>query len=81
VVEAFSGSSAEDRYLPGMVVPLYLDPGSASILLQMIGGGVVAALVAVKMFWNRILVTLHLRPRDPAPTRPVEPPVDRPESR
>ena len=72
-----------------MAVPLYLDPGSASILLQMIGGGVVAVLVAVKMFWNRILVILHIRPRDPVPTqaadhpvdRPIDRPVDRPESR
>jgi hypothetical protein len=63
-----------------MVVPLYLDPGSVSILLQMVGGGVVAVLVAVKMFWNRILVILHLRPRDPVPTEPVDQPVDRPES-
>lgn len=61
-----------------MVVPEYLDPGSASILLQMIGGGVVALLVAVKMFWNRILVILHLRPRDPVPTQPVDRPVERP---
>jgi hypothetical protein len=63
-----------------MVVPLYLDPGSASILLQMIGGGVVAVLVAVKMFWNRILVILHLRPRDPVPTEPADRHVDGSES-
>ena len=39
-----------------MAVPMYLDPGSASIILQMITGGVVGVLVAVKMFWRRILV-------------------------
>lgn len=65
-----------------MVVPQYLDPGSASILLQMIGGGIVAALVAVKMFWNRILVALHLRPRDAErPPAPADHPNDRRESR
>jgi hypothetical protein len=47
-----------------MIRPLYLDPGSASILLQMIGGGVVAAAVAAKLFWRRILVALHIKADD-----------------
>ena len=38
----------------------YLDPGSASMLLQMIGGGVVAGLVALKLLWGRILRILHI---------------------
>jgi hypothetical protein len=44
----------------------YLDPGSSSIIIQMIGGGVAAAAVAIKLFWRRILVLLHLR-HDEAP--------------
>ena len=39
----------------------YLDPGSASIMIQMIGGGVAAAAVTLKLFWRRILRVLHLR--------------------
>ena len=45
----------------------YLDPGSASLLLQMIGGGVAALVVALKLFWRRILTFLHLRAPDPEP--------------
>jgi hypothetical protein len=43
----------------------YLDPGSAGLLLQMIGGGVAALVVAVKLFWRRILRFLHIRTDDP----------------
>ena len=45
----------------------YLDPGSASMLLQLIGGGLAAAAVALKLFWRRILVFLHLRRDDDDP--------------
>jgi hypothetical protein len=51
-----------------MIRPLYLDPGSASILLQMIGGGVVAFVVALKLFWRRILHALHIRTDDDVPS-------------
>jgi hypothetical protein len=44
----------------------YLDPGSSSLILQMIGGGVAALAVAAKVFWHRILTFLHLKPRDDA---------------
>jgi hypothetical protein len=33
----------------------YLDPGTGSMLLQVILGGVAAVGVAVKMFWHRIV--------------------------
>jgi hypothetical protein len=39
----------------------YLDPGSAGIILQMIGGGLAALLVAIKLFWRRILRFLRIR--------------------
>ncbi len=45
----------------------YLDPGSASMLLQLIGGGLAAAAVALKLFWRRILEFLHLRRADDDP--------------
>jgi hypothetical protein len=47
-----------------MTHPLYLDAGSASLILQMFGGGVVAVGVALKLFWRRILIALHLRHED-----------------
>lgn len=33
----------------------YLDPGTGSMLLQVILGGVAAVGVAIKMFWHRIV--------------------------
>jgi hypothetical protein len=38
----------------------YLDPGSGSMLLQLILGGVAAAGVGLKMTWRRVLRVLHL---------------------
>jgi hypothetical protein len=62
-----------------MVHALYLDPGSASLILQVIGGGVVAVSVALKLFWRRILIGLHLRHEDddtppPAPAPDADTP-------
>lgn len=45
----------------------YLDPGSAGMLIQMVVGGVAATLVAMKLFWRRILRVLHLRKDAPEP--------------
>ena len=39
----------------------YLDPGTGSMLLQIILGGVVGLLVAGKLFWHQILVFLRIR--------------------
>jgi hypothetical protein len=41
----------------------YLDPGSASMLLQMLGGAVAAAAVTLKLFWRRIVRAVHPRKR------------------
>jgi hypothetical protein len=43
----------------------YLDPGSASMILQLIGGGVAALAVTAKLYWRRILRFLRIRPVDP----------------
>ena len=32
----------------------YLDPGTGSMLIQMIIGGIVAALFTIKMYWYRL---------------------------
>lgn len=42
----------------------YLDPGSAGMMLQMVGGMIAAAAVTLKLFWRHILVMLHIRPRE-----------------
>jgi hypothetical protein len=39
----------------------YLDPGSGSLIVQLLVGGVAALGVSVKMFWGRILSFLHIR--------------------
>jgi hypothetical protein len=44
----------------------YLDPGTGSMLVQIVVGGVAAAAVAVKLFWYRILRFLHIRRDEPA---------------
>ena len=38
----------------------YLDPGTGSMLLQVILGGVAAATVALKLYWHRIKQALGL---------------------
>jgi hypothetical protein len=43
----------------------YLDPGSAGIILQMIGGGVAALAVTTKLYWRRISRFLRIRTDDP----------------
>ncbi len=42
----------------------YLDPGSGSMMLQVIAGGLAAAAVTIKVYWRRLLVFLHLRKPD-----------------
>ena len=42
----------------------YLDPGSGSMMLQVIAGGLAAAAVTIKVYWRRLLVALHIRKPD-----------------
>lgn len=45
----------------------YLDAGSASALMTAIAGGFAAVAVMARIYWNRILVFLHIRkPEDEA---------------
>ena len=39
----------------------YLDPGSGSMMLQVIAGGLAALAVTVKVYWRRLLVFLRIR--------------------
>lgn len=45
----------------------YLDPGTGSMLLQVILGGVAAVGVAIKIFWYRIRAALGLGKKNEAP--------------
>jgi hypothetical protein len=50
----------------------YIDPASGSMLLQIILGGAAAVLVALKMWWRRVLRFLHIRkPEDAADAEPL----------
>ena len=42
----------------------YLDPGSGSMLLQVLLGGVAGIAVIAKLYWGRVLSLLGIR-RDP----------------
>lgn len=42
----------------------YLDPGSGSMMLQLIAGGLAAAAVTMKVYWRRMLVFLKIRKPD-----------------
>lgn len=39
----------------------YIDPGTGSLLLQGIAGGVAAAAVVVRVYWGRLLRLLRIR--------------------
>ena len=47
----------------------YLDPGSGSVLLQALLGGVAALAITGKLWWHRLLTFLRIRKDlvDPAP--------------
>jgi hypothetical protein len=50
----------------------YLDPGSGSMILQILAGGAAAVAVTAKLYWNRLLRFLHIK-KDDEPTEPTEP--------
>lgn len=47
------------------VVLAYLDPGTGSLILQLVLGGAAALAVTVKFWWYRLLHLLHIRRRSP----------------
>ena len=42
----------------------YLDPGTGSMLLQVILGGVAAVGVAIKLYWHKLRVALGVRKKE-----------------
>jgi hypothetical protein len=51
----------------GDAVFAYLDPGTGSMLVQLLVGGFAAAGVALKLYWQRILRLLRIRKPEPEP--------------
>ena len=45
-------------------VHAYLDPGSGSMLLQLVLGGFAGLVVIAKLYWRRLLALFGIRPRD-----------------
>jgi hypothetical protein len=45
----------------------YLDPGTGSMLVQLIVGGVAAVAVTAKFYWRRLLRLLRIRKAEPEP--------------
>ena len=45
----------------------YLDPGSGSMILQILAGGVAAVAVTARLYWNRILKFLRIKKDDETP--------------
>jgi hypothetical protein len=50
----------------------YLDPGSGSMIAQIVAGGLAAVAVTAKLYWNRLLRFLRIRKDEPE-TSPPEP--------
>lgn len=47
-----------------MSILAYLDPGSGSMILQMIAGGTAAVAVTMKLYWRRVMKFLRIRKDD-----------------
>jgi hypothetical protein len=43
----------------------YLDPGSGSMILQILAGGVAAVAVTAKLYWNKVLRFLRIKKDEP----------------
>lgn len=50
----------------------YLDPGSGSMILQILAGGVAAIAVTAKLYWSRLLKFLHIRKDEEAAPEQAE---------
>lgn len=59
----------------------YLDPGSGSILLQALLGGVAAVAITGKLWWARLLQILRIRRPEDHPVTEPDPAPDEPAQR
>jgi hypothetical protein len=58
----------------------YLDPGSGSMIVQLIVGGLAAAGVAAKLYWNKLMRLLRIKKADPAEPAPAKPAAPEPDA-
>jgi hypothetical protein len=75
-----SSIDGHERKFRDMHVFAYLDPGSGSMVLQMLLGGIASAAVAVKMFGKRIWSTLLFWRKDEETAPPAKPGTPTPTS-
>ena len=50
-----------------VAVLAYLDPGTGSMLVQLVVGGLAAIAVTAKFYWRRLLRFLRIRKPEPEP--------------
>jgi hypothetical protein len=50
----------------------YLDPGSGSMILQIIAGGLAAVAVTAKLYWGRLMKFLRIRKEEPEAAKAAE---------
>ena len=43
-----------DLYYHGLTVPAYIDPGTGSLIIQVLIGVLAGAAVAAKIYWTRV---------------------------
>ena len=48
----------------------YLDPGSGSMILQIIAGGLAAVAVTARLYWRKLLRFLRIRKDEPEVQKP-----------
>lgn len=65
--------------LSGTAAPAwaYLDPGTGSMILQVLLGGFAGLALAGRLYWRRFLVMIGVRSDDDAPSEPPKPRADR----
>ncbi len=51
----------------------YLDPGSGSMILQILAGGVAAVAVTARLYWGRLLKLLRIRKDDDVAEKKQQP--------
>jgi hypothetical protein len=67
-VKLFIGLVVSALFLLPLAAEAYLDPGTGSMLLQVILGGIAAVAVAIKLFWYRILAMFGIKKKAEEPT-------------
>ena len=65
--------------LSGTAAPAYayLDPGTGSMILQVLLGGFAGLALVGKLYWHRLLVMIGVRSETQDPTEPPKPRADR----